>query len=310
MKNSILGLIINIINVDKLVKLIRKILHNDGIFCPCCHSKQLRRLSKSNAYPRKYKCSKCGNEFNEWAGTILDGSKLPIVNIFLLIILMSFGLPAQCISFCLGITYKTASRWYKSVLKNLYEINDKTVLYGIVEADEVYVTCGKKGDVIKDREARKRGLKLRGRGTMEKDKPPILGLISRTTKMIRLFVCDNVKRITIEPLILSSVARNSEIHTDCYEIYHGLPELGYKHKFVVHSNGVYAEDQDGDGICEVHCNSVEGSWSLLRHFLRGFRGVNKINLKYYVRLYEYLFNARTENRDPYQMIREMLVIKT
>ena len=37
--------------------------------------------------------------------------------------------------------------------------------------------------------------------------------------------------------------------------------------------GEYARDDDGDGFCEVHVNTLEGFWSLLRSWLRPHRGI-------------------------------------
>jgi len=47
---------------------------------------------------------------------------------------------------------------------------------------------------------------------------------------------------------------------------------------VCHTPGkrVWARDDDGDGIREVHVNTIEGLWTGLRNFLRPFRGVSKI----------------------------------
>lgn len=308
MRTKIIKLIANVIDINKLVKLIRRILHPGRICCTKCSCDQVRLLGNENKYPRKYICSKCANKFTEWDNTILENSKLPLEIIFLFIILMNFGLPISCIAFCLSISYKTTYRWYWRVLKNLQKLDDKPVLADIVESDEAYVTSGKKGEIFDDRESRVRGLKSRGRGTMAKDRPPILGLVDRLSKKIRLFVCEDVKKKTVEKLIKSCVEKGCEIHTDGYDIYNGLHLLGYTHKLVIHSQGLYAEDQDGDGICEVHCNSVEGLWSMFKQFLRGFRGVNKRKLAGYVRLFEYLYNARVENRVPEQMMREMLII--
>ena len=36
---------------------------------------------------------------------------------------------------------------------------------------------------------------------------------------------------------------------------------GFEHKTVNHSAGEYARDEDGDGFCEVHSNTMEGFWS-------------------------------------------------
>ncbi len=74
----------------------------------------------------------------------------------------------------------------------------------------------------------------------------------------------SVKQITIEPLIKATIALGTQVYTDEYAIYNPLPEWGYKHKTVCHGAGEYARDDDADGFCEVHVNTIEGFWSLLR----------------------------------------------
>ena len=62
------------------------------------------------------------------------------------------------------------------------------------------------------------------------------------------------------------------IHTDEYSIYARLTTRGYRHKTVCHGRGEYARDEDGDGFCEVHVNTIEGFWSLLRSWLGRIAG--------------------------------------
>ncbi len=50
---------------------------------------------------------------------------------------------------------------------------------------------------------------------------------------------------------------------------------------------------DGDGVREVHCNTMEGIWTGLRNFLRPFRGVNKVYLEQYVIMFEWSYNLKT-----------------
>ena len=69
---------------------------------------------------------------------------------------------------------------------------------------------------------------------------------------------NNVKRITIEPLIKATIALGTQVYTDEYAIYNPLSEWGYKHKTVCHGAGEYARDDDGDGFCEVHVNTPGG----------------------------------------------------
>src|SRR4051812_49807250 len=57
-----------------------------------------------------------------------------------------------------------------------------------------------------------------GRGTLEKDKPPILGLIQRGGQLV-IRMLANVQQMTIQPVITATVAPDSLIHTDEYDIY-------------------------------------------------------------------------------------------
>jgi transposase len=85
----------------------------------------------------------------------------------------------------------------------------------------------------------------------------------------------NVQQATIRPVIEATVARGALVHTDEYDIYARLEDWGYGHKTVCHARGEYARDEDGDGFCEVHVNTAEGFWSLLRSWLRPHRGVSQ-----------------------------------
>ena len=81
----------------------------------------------------------------------------------------------------------------------------------------------------------------------------------------------DVKQQTIKPVITDSVLPGALLLTDEYDIYSRVTEWGYGHKTVCHSKGEYARDEDGDGFCEVHVNTIEGFWSLLRSWLRPHR---------------------------------------
>jgi transposase len=85
----------------------------------------------------------------------------------------------------------------------------------------------------------------------------------------------NVQQRTIQPIIEAAVAKGARIHTDEYDIYARLPAWGYQHKTVCHARGEYARDEDGDGFCEIHVNTMEGTWSLLRSWLRPHRDISQ-----------------------------------
>ena len=151
-----------------------------------------------------------------------------------------------------------------------------------MESDEVYLVAGHKGQPAEvaqaGRKGRRRRLKgKRGRGTLAEDKPPILGLLQRNGEVV-IRMLPNVQQTTIKPVITSVVVPGSLIYTDEYNIYDRLPTWGYEHKTVKHSAGEYARDEDGDGIHEVHVNTLEGFWSLLGSWVRPHRGMSQEKL--------------------------------
>jgi len=120
-----------------------------------------------------------------------------------------------------------------------------------------------------------------GRGTEEKVKLPILGLIQRGRQVI-LHKLANVQQTTIKPIISAAVTPGTLVHTDEYAIYARLPAWGYQHKTVCHGRGEYARDEYGGGFYEVHVNTIEGFWSLLRSWLRPHRGLSQDKLPLYL----------------------------
>lgn len=111
-----------------------------------------------------------------------------------------------------------------------------------------------------------------------------------------IHLLENVQRSTIEPLIKATIAPTSLVYTDEYTIYDLLSAWGYAHKSVCHSAGEYARDEDGDGFCEVHVNTMEGFWSLLRSWLRPHRGISQENLPLYLGFFEFVHNARKRGK--------------
>ena len=88
-------------------------------------------------------------------------------------------------------------------------------------------------------------------------------MIQRAGEVVIRMLAD-VKQKTIGPLIKAAIAPGTVVYTDEYDIYARLPEWGYTHRTVCHAAGEFARDDDGDGFCEVHVNTMEGFWSLLR----------------------------------------------
>jgi transposase-like protein len=142
---------------------------------------------------------------------------------------------------------------------------------------------------------RRRGNKKRGHGTWKSDRPPVLGVVGRDSGRIHLRVCRRGTRKQLEPPVLADTRPGSVVNTDEWGAYRQLEKKDRRHPTVNHAPGVreWARDDDGDGVREVHCNTMEGIWTGLRNFLRPFRGVSKWRLDQYVAMFEWSHNIKT-----------------
>jgi transposase-like protein len=182
-------------------------------------------------------------------------------------------------------------RWSRSSFPPSGPLRDE-----VTEADELYQNAGEKGRKHRDPDdpPRRRANKVRGHGTWETDRVPIAGVVGRQSGQIRLQVCGHSDRATLQPFVEVHTRPDATVNTDEWRAYAHLPETGRSHATVCHMPGrrEWARDDDGDGVREVHNNTMEGIWTGLRNFLRPFRGVSKWFLSQYVTIFEWAHNLK------------------
>jgi transposase len=166
----------------------------------------------------------------------------------------------------------------------------------VTEADELYQNAGEKGRKHTDPldPPRRRANQARGHGTWATDRPPIVGIVGRRSGHIRLRLCKHADRATLEPLVVAHTRPDATVNTDEWAPYQHLGASGRRHQTVCHTpqRREWARDDDGDGIREVHTNTMEGIWTGCRNFLRLFRGVSKWFLAGYVAVFEGAHNLK------------------
>jgi hypothetical protein len=145
---------------------------------------------------------------------------------------------------------------------------------------------------------RRRANKPQGHDAWETDRPTVLGIVGRESGQVQLIVKKSAAG-DIGPSVLDATQYGTTVNTDEWGVYYHLSEAQRKHSTVCHTPGkrVWARDEDGDGIREVHNNTIEGSWTGLRNFLRPFRGVNKICLYQYLALHRRAHNLKDVTLD-------------
>ncbi len=253
---------------DTCREALEKLRWPDGVECPRCQSKSIR-----NSYTRdQYDCASCGYQFSVTVGTIFHDSHLPLKKWFVAVYLMiesRKGMSANQLSRTLHVSYKTA--WYLCHrIRAAMSRSDAEPLSGVVEVDETLVG-GERHNV---------GHGFRG------NKIIVVGAKERGGD-VRLQVIDRTDRKTLHDFIHGHTSPDTEvIITDEWPAYGGIADANTKHETVNHHKDEWVR---GD----VHTNSVENVWSLLKRSIVGsYHKVSVKHLDSYLDELEWRFNNR------------------
>ena len=254
----------------------------NGVACTRCGSLSISRIEQRP----QYDCNSCRYQFSVTAGTIFHDSHLPLPKWFVATMLMCVskkGISALQMKRTLNVHYKTA--WYlcHRIRAAMAEANPKP-LSGTVEADETFIGGRAKG-------------KGRGRAAYLSNKTIVAGVIERGGD-VRLKVIGDTRRRTLHAFLAEHVSPETErIITDAWSPYRGIGDHDTTHEIVDHAQKEYVR---GD----VHTNTVENVWSLLKRSIVGsYQHLSEKHLDAYLDELEWRFN----NRDNPFLFRDTLV---
>jgi transposase-like protein len=264
------------------------------LHCPRCQSHDVGPWGNYHYRPglKRYSCHGCRRTFNDLTHTLLAQSQRSLPDWILATFLLCLPCSSRRIARELGVHIRTSDRWCWW-LRNAalsYEIDRQ--LAGTVEADELCHTAGKKGQakqggkkLLGRRPRRRRKKREPGRGHYDKDRPAIIAWVSRQGSVVVQVVKDFTVK-TVQQAADLAVHTGSRLYTDSASSDRALK--GYRHAFVNHMQQEYAR---GD----AHENRAECLFSLLKPYLRVFRGIGKINLPGYLGFFQFLGNVRHQN---------------
>jgi transposase len=260
---------------------LKNYLYPDGIFCKNCD--QITKHHRVASRP-SYSCDHCGNHVHPTADTIFHKSTTPLTTWFYAIYLMSStrcGISAKQIERETGVTYKTAWRMFKQI-RTMLKDDHSTGLGGPesggVEMDETYFGGVRRG--VKGKPA-----------PGDRKKTAIVGIVERKGR-IRAMTSRDTRSTTLLGLVKEHILPNTTVFTDEYQPDDGIGHMknGYTHKRIKHSEKIYVA---GD----VHTNTVEGFWSLLKGGIRGvYHSVGSGYLQSYLDEYSFRYNRRYDEQ--------------
>ena len=181
----------DIIDDEKCFEIIREKRWPDEVCCCRCGSKNTicNGHHKSQSFRKQYVCKDCDKHFDDLTDTIFMGSHIALKLWIICSYLMGLNQSNKQISKELDLSENTVQNMTTAIREGIVKKKEIPHLEEEAELDEVYITAGHKGhpDAVaaKGRKGRRNRLKgQRGRGTLEKEKAPILGMIQRGGQVI------------------------------------------------------------------------------------------------------------------------------
>ena len=237
------------------------------VFCATCEKERKHyRVTGRTAYA----CDRCGHHVYPLAGTIFEKSTTPLRIWFQAMYLMGStrcGISAKQIQRETGVTYKTAWRMFKQIRLLLAE--DVQLEGHCVEMDETFVGGRRRKRTMYD----------------PNNKTCVVGMVERKGGRVIAVIADDNSKKTLHDIAHEKILPKSTVFTDEHASYKGL-DVDYQHHRVNHSQGVYVTGN-------VHTNTIEGFWSLVKRGLGGvYHSVSKKYLQSYLNEYAYRYNHR------------------
>lgn len=230
--------LLDLIDPKKCYALIRHLRWAETVTCPKCGSHQVvkRGFDEVHSDRQRYQCKGCSARFDDLSDTIFAGHHQPLGVWIICLYLMGLNLSNRQIAQELDLNKDDTQQMTSQLRSGIVQKKPEVVLDEEVEMDEVYIVAGFKGQpdkvAQKQRKGRRRRLKGNpGRGTLEKEKPPIIGILKRGGEVI-IKMLENVQQATINPIISQAVPQGTTVYTDEYNIYSQLENWGYRRTHV------------------------------------------------------------------------------
>jgi transposase-like protein len=262
----------------------------NGVMCPRCGTENVVFQEKYN----RWQCNKRHDrrQFTVKTGTICEDSPLGLdkwLTAMWMIANCKNGISSWEIHRAIKVTQKTA--WFMlHRIRLAMQGENAGKLEGEVEVDESFIG-GLSRFMHKDK--RERVIK----GTGGKDKTAVMGMVERGGR-VRAFVVENRTKKELQQKIHEHIEAGSAIFSDELQSYDGL-DADYRHAVINHA----VEYVNGN----VHTNSIENFWSLLKRGLKGtYVSVEPFHLFRYIDEQAFRYNTRKADGGDWERCSELV----
>lgn len=244
-------------------------------------------------YNKCWVCSKCGHHTTLCSGTVMHGSKLPLMYWFTAIHLM---ISTKKIFSAFEMQRQLGHKRYQAIWEMMHKLRSvmglrdgKYNLDGVIELDEGFFTCddkrndGQKKDHLKSGLGSERKVSVLVMAESEPCEPKKKGQKCRKVGHLNMKVMKDLKPETVNKFVGEGLSKGAKIDSDAY------PSHGQLEKVVSEVNAKVVKPKDTPKALPWVHTAIENAKSLFRDM---FHGIKDEFLQEYLNEFCYNFNRR------------------
>ncbi|AOY65968.1 IS1595-like element IS1595 family transposase [Xanthomonas euvesicatoria pv. euvesicatoria] len=227
-----------------------------GFRCPVCAGRVRSRFKRRAAI--YYQCSACRHQTSLMAGTMFEGTKLPLRTWMLALHLLTStktNMAALELMRHLGVNYKTAWRMKHKIMQVMAEREATRKLAGFVQIDDAYLGGERNGGKA-------------GRGSENKQAFLIAVQTDATFTAPRFVVIEPVRSFdntSLQDWIARRLAPECEVYTDGLACFRRLEDAGHAHTTLDTGGGRAATETAGARWLNVVLGNLKRAISGVYH---------------------------------------------
>ena len=267
---------------------LREVREKEGVVCAKCGCKE----HHWDSYNKRWRCKKCNHETTLTAGTVMHGSKLPLMYWFTAIHLMT---STKKTFSALEMQRQLGHKRYQPIWEMMHKLRSvmglrdgKHTLKGVVELDEGFFTCADgRGD--ESEQPLKSGLGSERKASVlvmaesEPSQPKKRGQKNRKVGHLKMRVMKDLKADTVNELAKDSLSPEARVDSDAYPSHRRLGGV------VSQVNAQVVKPKDAPKALPWVHTAIANAKSLFQDM---YHGIKREFLQEYLNEFCYKFNRR------------------
>jgi len=253
---------------------------SESCHCPHCKSSDTIKIGFQYGVQR-YACKACKRNYRDTTGTFNAGmrkGKGETMKLYMKQFIAGKSL-RECARIA-QISLPTSFKWRHRILAALESAQNQTILKGIVESDDLFITYSQKGERNLDRAPRKRGkgmFESKKRGITDQKVAIVVSQDGKGSKHLQVATRGRISAEDLDSILKDKIEPNSILCSDTHHSYVAFAERNnIEHKTI--KAGAKELIKEG----KYHVQHVNQTGKELKEWLEKFNGVSTKYLQQYL----------------------------